>query len=60
MSERSAENDVDRIYRRDLRGLDANGIRCEACGRHMHDHEWADLDLNGFVVSCVFSPGASA
>lgn len=52
----SAEKDVKRIWQRDLAGLNANGSACEACGRHMHEHEWADLDPHGLVVTCVFSP----
>lgn len=41
-----------RIFSNDLVGLDSNGRPCEACGKHMHIHEWADVDINGFVVSC--------
>ena len=25
---------------------------CEACGKPMRGHEWADLDLLGFVINC--------
>lgn len=58
--ERSAEIDAQRHYARDLVGLDPDGAPCEACGRHMQDHEWADLDFWGIVVSCVFSPASTA
>lgn len=36
----------------DLRGLDKNGRKCESCGKHMHAHDWALLDINGFVLYC--------
>lgn len=43
---------VVRYYRSDLVGLDKNGKPCEVCNGHMHDHEWADLDMWGLVVAC--------
>lgn len=41
-----------RIERKILLGLSENGRLCEVCGRHMHDHEWAILDRQGFAVDC--------
>lgn len=41
-----------RVYQNQLLGLDLNGSPCEVCFSHMHAHEWADMDDNGFVVAC--------
>ena len=49
--------EVERIPRRQLLMLDANGRACEVCGRHMHRHQWADMDPDGFVVACSEEPG---
>lgn len=45
----ATDNDIARVERRHLLHLQKDG---RACGRHMYDHEWADMDLNGFVVDC--------
>jgi hypothetical protein len=50
------EPDIQRSYRRDLLGLGVNGAPCEVCGNHMHDHAWADLNPEGFVVNCSVMP----
>ena len=41
-----------RVLKKDLRGLNSDGRLCEVCEKHMHVHEWADLDYHGFVVAC--------
>ena len=46
------ESNIERIYQKDLVGLDYHGSPCENCGDHMHNHEWADMDIHGFVVNC--------
>lgn len=46
------EYDVQRYPQQQLLGLSKNGRSCEVCGEHMHNHTWADLDTNGFVVAC--------
>lgn len=46
--------EVQRVYNRDLVGLDEKGRPCEVCHKHMHLHDWADLDDGGFVVNCSF------
>jgi len=43
---------TERIYAKDLRGLDVDGRHCEVCEEHMHIHEWVDMDDNGFVEFC--------
>jgi len=40
------------IKREELQSLDKNGRPCEVCKQHMHDHEWAVLNVEGFVVNC--------
>lgn len=42
------------ILKEELQALDPKGRVCEICKKHMHDHEWADLDMNGFVTDCNF------
>ena len=42
------------INRDELQALDPNGRHCEMCNEHMHKHEWANLDMNGFVTDCNF------
>jgi len=42
------------FHKEELRGLDSTGRACEVCNLHMHDHEWANLDMNGFVTDCNF------
>lgn len=49
-------DDIQRVYNRDLLGLDPKGNPCEVCGLHMHKHEWADLDLMGYAVDCSEGP----
>jgi len=41
-----------RVMQKGLLKLDKNGRPCEVCGLSMYDHEWADLDINGFVTAC--------
>jgi len=48
---------VKRFGRIWLLALDADGRACEVCGQHMHKHEWADMDPDGFVVACSEEPG---
>jgi hypothetical protein len=48
---------VERFGRIWLLALDADGRACEVCGQHMHKHEWADMDPDGFVVACSEEPG---
>jgi hypothetical protein len=48
----SYDESIRRIGLADLRGLAVDGRACEVCCGHMHDHQWADLDSNGFVVAC--------
>jgi hypothetical protein len=52
----SGDDSVLRQYQRDLIGLNKDGSPCEVCGKHMHDHEWADLDIKGYVVACSEQP----
>lgn len=35
----------------ELKHLD-NNVYCEMCKRHMHDHEWAVLNYDGFAIFC--------
>lgn len=42
------------ILKEELVALDPSGRPCEICKKHMHDHEWANLDMNGFVTDCNF------
>jgi hypothetical protein len=51
---------IQRVYQRDLLGLDVDGRPCEACGRHMHTHEWADMDPWGYVVHCSIAEMVSS
>jgi hypothetical protein len=43
---------TERIYSKGLRTLDPNGRPCEVCGELMPNHDWVDLDIDGFVVVC--------
>lgn len=43
-----------RTFNKDLIGLNEVGRPCEVCNRKMRDHEWVDLNLNGFAVACSF------
>jgi len=43
------------VKHEELLSLQPNGRDCEACGRHMHKHKWANLDDEGFVTECNFS-----
>ena len=45
-------SDIACVGIRQLASLDINGRPCEICGQHMHEHDWADMDRNGFVVDC--------
>ena len=40
------------IGKNDLIGLDPNGRDCEVCGVHMHEHDWALLNVDGFAIFC--------
>lgn len=46
--------DILRVYTKDLLSLEASGRCCEVCWRPMSEHEWADLDREGFVVACNY------
>lgn len=46
------QSDIRRIFRQDLQGLDRTGRECEVCHGHVPNHEWADMDVNGFIVNC--------
>lgn len=48
----SNEDEVVRIPQSQLLGLSHRGSLCEVCGEHMHTHEWADMDIAGYVVHC--------
>ena len=41
-----------RFYQADLAGLSLDKQPCEACGMHLREHKWADLDPNGIVFNC--------
>jgi len=43
---------VDRVYKKDLQALSPEGSPCEMCHEAMQEHEWADMDPQGFVVNC--------
>lgn len=43
------ENYPKKYYKDTLLMLDRS---CEVCHDHMHDHEWAILDINGFALYC--------
>lgn len=32
-----------------------NPSECEKCGKQLADHEWVDLNPDGFVVECSFN-----
>lgn len=40
------------IKKDQLLKLDKDGSECEACRKHMYDHEWALMDKDGFVLYC--------
>lgn len=43
---------TERVFNKDLKGLNEDGSPCEACGGNVRLHEWADLDDFGFVEHC--------
>lgn len=40
------------IGKEELLMLDPHGRNCEVCNSHMHYHEWALMDYEGFVIFC--------
>jgi len=54
MAEPVAANEQVRFFQKELAGL-TPGRPCEVCGMEMREHEWADLDENGFVFNCDIS-----
>lgn len=46
------KNNIERVYVRALRHLDPNGRPCENCKAPMKNHEWVDMDRDGFVINC--------
>jgi hypothetical protein len=46
------EPKIMRIKRPELQALNPNGRPCETCNGPMKDHEWTDMDRDGFVVRC--------
>jgi hypothetical protein len=36
----------------DRQAFDEEGSPCEECGFRIPDHDWVDLDPNGFVFNC--------
>ncbi len=59
--ERISKEQLQKIYPRSVH----NGMNytqysspCEACGKEMQDHEWVDMDPNGYVEHCSNIPVA--
>lgn len=62
MSETTGLEPVQRIYKNDpgWKILTQATSPCESCKTALKaDHEWVDLDLNGFVVNCSRTLGSA-